>query len=315
MTGQRLRIVYMGSSDFAVPALAALYAAGHDIRFVVTQPDRVRGRNNKVLPTPVGRFAAEKGLTLLKPETLKNNEDFVKNIDNSRPDLIVVAAYGKILPKLLLNLPSLGCVNIHASLLPEYRGAAPVQRAILNGENVTGVTLMYMAEGLDTGDMIASAELETADMHAGELTEKLAALGAELLMETLPALVCGRTARVPQDSERATYAEKIEKAEGHLDLTQAAECSVRRIRAMTPVPGAYAMQGGERIVITEAMVLAGADAKGLPGEIMSVSKSGIDVCSGDGVLRILALKMPGKKAMPVSEYLKGNSFDADKHFE
>ena len=327
MNGKRLDIVYMGSADFAVPALDALRRAGHGIALVVTQPDRARGRGGKVLPTPVGLYAEANGLALRKPERLAGDEDFERALAEAAPDLIVVAAYGKLLPKPLLKLPPLGCVNIHASLLPEYRGAAPVQQAILDGKNETGVTLMYMSEGLDAGDIVASVRIDIHGMNAGELTDALARLGAELLTDMLPALADGTAPRITQDDEAATYTKKIEKADGRLDMYKAAEEIARRVRAMTPSPGAYVFRGGDRITVTaarairpdeyEAYMVAGGASLSLrketePGTTLSVSGEGIGVQTGDGVLLIEALKMPGKRAMPVKEYLKGNAFGTEE---
>ncbi len=316
MSNRNPAIVYMGSSEFAVPALKRLHEETGRVIAVVTQADRVRGRGGKVLPTPVGRYAEENGLPLLKPERLSGNEDFYRTLTQAAPDLIVVAAYGKILPKLLLELPPLGCVNIHASLLPEYRGAAPVQRAILEGKRETGVTLMYMAEGLDTGDMIASAEVDVSEMNAGQLTGVLAELGAALLVGTLPALADGTAPRIQQDESKASYAEKIEKTEGHLNPEETAGRAARLVRAMTPAPGAYMLRNGERIVVTKARAVTrdewenrAAYEEAKPGTVLSVSKDGIGIRFGEGVLLITDLKMPGRKEMPVAEYLKGNAFD------
>ena len=293
-----MKIVYFGTAEFAVPALDALLKAGHNVPFVVTQPDRPRGRGNKMQPTPVGLYAEEKGLKLLKPERLSGDEEFMAELTEARPDLIVVTAYGKVLPKQLLLLPPLGCVNIHASLLPEYRGAAPVQRAILDGKDETGVTLMYMAEGLDTGDIIACAKVQIGGMNAGELTDALARVGAELLVGTIPTIEAGAAPRLPQEDSKATYAEKVEKAEGHIDLSGSAEEAVRLVRAMTPAPGAYVLQGADRIVITKARAA-------------SPENGGINIRMGEGVLVVEELKVPGKKAMAVAEYLKGNVFDTE----
>jgi len=308
----KLKIVYMGSAGFAVPALDALLKGGHEIAAVVTQPDRARGRGGRVQPTPVGLFAEKAGMPLLKPESLKSDEGFARALREAAPDLIVVAAYGKLLPKFVLEIPALGCVNIHASLLPEYRGAAPVQRAILDGKSEAGVTLMYMAEGLDAGDMIRAAKTDISCMNAGELTDKLAGLGAELLMKELPLLAEGTAPRVPQDEGRATYAKKIDKAEGRIEFERAAEEIALKVRAMTPAPGAYILKDGERIGVTAAGAL-GPDYEGYgdasPGTVLNVSKQGIAVRAGEGVFLIEALKMPGRKAMPVGEYLKGNTFD------
>ena len=309
-------IVYMGSADFAVPALEAICDAGYEVPYVVTQPDRVRGRGGKVLSTPVGIFAGKKGLKLLKPDILKDNEEFVKSLREAAPDLIVVAAYGKILPELILEIPPLGCVNIHASLLPEYRGAAPVQRAILDGKRETGVTLMYMSKGLDSGDIIASAKTDISGLNAGELTEVLAGLGAELLLEKLPLITDGTAPRMPQDGTKATYADKIEKDEGYLSFDRTAEEIGLRVRAMTDAPGAYIMKDGEKIGVTRARALDPEEEsyegkeESDPGTVLSVTKKGIAVRAKEGVVLIEAIRMPGRKAMPVAEYLKGNSFDA-----
>jgi len=302
----------MGSADFAVPALEAIYEAGYEIPYVVTQPDRVRGRGGRVMSTPVGVYAEKKGLKLLKPERIKDNGEFALALKSAAPDLIVVAAYGKILPELILKIPPLGCVNIHASLLPEYRGAAPVQRVILDGKRETGVTLIYMSEGLDSGDIIASAKTGTSGMDAGELTEALARLGAGLLLEKLPLITDGTAPRMPQDGIRATYADKIEKDEGCLSFGRSAEEIELRVRAMTPAPGAYIMKDGEKIGVTRARALDKDEGQeeAAPGTVLNVSAKGIAVRAKDGVVLIEAIRMPGRKAMPVAEYLKGNSFDA-----
>jgi methionyl-tRNA formyltransferase len=317
----KLRIVFMGTSSFAVPALEALHLAGETIAAVVTQPDRARGRGGKTSPTPVGGFAEENGMLLLKPERLKDNGDFARALTEAAPDLIVVASYGKLLPKALLDFPPLGCVNIHASLLPEYRGAAPIQRALLDGKKETGVTLMYMGEGLDAGDMIAAARTETADMNAGMLTDRLARLGAGLLLENMQAIADGTAPRVRQDAAKATYAEKIGKAEGHIDPAAPTDEAVRRVRAMNPAPGAYLLRGGARIGVTKARAVGTGDdgmeasraayETAAPGTVLSVSNMGISVRTGDGVLLIEELQMPGKRAMAVADYLKGNAFGAD----
>jgi len=312
----KIKIIYMGSAGFAVPALEAIYEAGYEIAAVVTQPDRARGRGGRVQTTPVGLYAEKAGLPLLKPEQIKDNEEFAETLKEAAPDLIVVAAYGKLLPKLLLEIPPLGCINIHASLLPEYRGAAPVQREILDGKSETGVTLMYVSEELDAGDIIESSKVDATGMNAGELTDVLAKLGAELLLKELPLIAEGTAPREPQDAAKATYAEKIDKSEGCLRFERTAEEFVRRVRAMTPAPGAYLMKDGERIGVTCARVLDPSEAgfedceEAAPGTVLSVSAKGIAVRAGDGVVLIEAIKMPGRKAMPVREYLKGNAFEA-----
>ena len=309
MTSRNLKIVFLGSAEFAVPALDALVRAGYEVAAVVTQPDRARGRGGHTRPTPVGLYAETAGLKTLKPERLKGNDEFFEALYKAGPDLIVVAAYGKLLPKSLLEIPPLGCVNIHASLLPEYRGAAPVQRAILDGKRETGVTLIYMLEELDAGDIIADAKTDASNMNAGELTAALAGLGAALLIAELPKVADGTAKRIPQEAAKATYAEKIEKAEGELDFNRTAEDIVLRVRAMSPSPGAYIMKDGVRIGVTSAKALKH-DSDEAPGTVLEVSKQGIKARAGEGAVLIEAIKMPGRKAMPVEEYLKGNSFNA-----
>ena len=316
MNSRKLKIVFMGSAEFAVPALDALRISGYEIVAVVTQPDRARGRGGNIRPTPVGRYADEAGLLLLKPERLTDNEEFELAVKEAAPDLIVVVAYGKILPKKLLEIPPLGCVNLHASLLPEKRGAAPVQREILDGKRETGVTLIYVSEELDAGDIIAAVKTGVSEMNTGELTDVLAGLGADLLLEELPLIAEGTAPRIPQDASKATYARKIDKGEGLLDFGKTAEQIALRVRAMTPAPGAYIIKDGERIGITAVKAL-GSDAENYdayimaaPGTVVAVSNQGIAVRAGEGVVMIESLKAPGRNDMSVADYLKGNAFNA-----
>jgi methionyl-tRNA formyltransferase len=322
-------IVYFGSSGFAVPALRALVQAGSDIAYVVTQPDRVRARGGKTLPTPVKAAAIEYGLKVLEPERIRDNAAFQETLKKAAPDLLVVASYGKILPKDTLDLPVRGAVNIHASLLPEYRGAAPIQRAIMDGREETGVSLMYMGEGLDDGDVIATVRVGVSDLDAGALTERLADAGADLLIAYLPRLLAGTVIGVAQDETKATYAAKIEKSDARVDFTKSAAEIVRLVRAMSPAPGAYALRSGQdgrseggadRVGIAKARVAAAAEAteaveadgtsesKVAPGQVIKVSDEGIFVGTGEGLLVIEEVKMPGKRVMPVKDYLRGNTF-------
>ncbi len=308
-----MRIVYMGTPDFAVAPLRALHAAGHEIALVVSQPDRPKGRGKKLQPTPVKEAAQKLGLPVFQPEKIKKDPELLERMRALAPDLAVVAAYGKILPKEILEAPRLGCVNIHGSLLPKYRGSAPVQRAILNGDPVTGITLMHMAEAMDAGDMIAKAETETAGKTAGELMDELSRLGAALLIETLPAIEAGTAPRVPQDESAVTLAPMIEKAEGHLDFSRGAAALECQIRAFQPWPGAFADYEGETMKIHSAQVLAeGCGAA--PGTVLAASPAGIRVATGDGILLVTGIQAPGKKAMPVSEFLKGHAVAAGSVF-
>jgi methionyl-tRNA formyltransferase len=316
-----VRIVYMGTPAFAVPALTRLYEAGYDIVYVVTQPDRPRGRGHKLLPSPVKAKALELGLDVLEPVTIRGNDDFIGALREAAPDLIVVAAYGKILTKEVLDIPPLGCVNIHASLLPKYRGAAPVHRAIEAGEQETGITLMYMSEGLDEGDMIASSKLTIGGQNSGQITERLAAIGADLLIAGMDEIITGEAHRTPQDNGSSTYAHPVMKGEGHIDFSAPADAVVRKVRAMTPSPGAFAYLGADKVKIIEAEVADGypgagqvgeAGADDAPGTVAGGKTDGVLVNTGEGMIVIKIIQMPGKKPVIVKDYLRGNSFGADR---
>ncbi|MDR0817244.1 MAG: methionyl-tRNA formyltransferase [Clostridiales Family XIII bacterium] len=320
MTNQA-KIIYMGTPDFAVPALSLLFEAGYDITYVVTQPDRPRGRGHKLAPSPVKSKALELGLKVLQPERIRGDDDFVAALREASPDLIVVAAYGKILTKEVLDIPQLGCVNIHASLLPKYRGAAPVHRAIEAGEEETGVTLMYMSEGLDEGDMIASSSISVGAMNSGQVTDRLAQAGAELLISRMDLILSGRAHRTPQDDASSTYARPVSKDEGHIDFSDSARAVVRKVRAMTPQPGAFAYLGGEKVRIIEAECAGSneetktdAGMDDAPGTIENGETDGVLVSTGKGLVVFKTIQMPGKKPVKVKDYLRGNSFGA-KRFE
>lgn len=303
-----MRIVYMGTPDFAVPALEALAKSGHDVVAVVTQPDKARDRGKKVQFTPVKAKALEYDIPVLQPEKVKHNEEFYRTLVELKPDLIVVAAYGKILPVSVLELPKYGCVNIHASLLPKYRGAAPIHRAIINGDPVTGVTLMYMAEGMDTGDMIVKAETKIGTKTVEEMHEELAELGARLLMDTLPQLLDGTAPRQAQEESLATYAPMVFKQDGVLDFAKSAEQLCCLVRGMNSWPGASTTYRGQVVKVWEAQPLPQETGKA-PGTVLSVDKTGLKVACGEGVINITKLQFPGKRAMAVSDYIKGNTVD------
>lgn len=309
-----LRIVYMGSSEFAVPALRALTRLPEvQVPLVFTQPDRPRDRGKKLQPTPVKQFAETARIQTVSPERL-SDAAVPAALAEAAPDLIVVASYGKILPKSVLEFPALGCVNIHASLLPKYRGAAPIHWAVADGETETGVTLIFMDEGLDDGDMIAQRRVPIGDLDTGRLTAALAEAGAELLLETLPAIADGTAPRVPQDETLATYARKVTKEDAHIDFAQGAREALRQIRAANPDPGAYAQIGDSRLKIVSARLPLAEGEQGLstrvalPGTVLSVSAQGIFVQTGNGLLVIDAVGMPGKKPMSLADYLRGNAF-------
>ncbi|MBR7148443.1 MAG: methionyl-tRNA formyltransferase [Firmicutes bacterium] len=303
-----MRIVYMGTPDFAVPALEALAKSEHEVVAVVTQPDKARDRGKKVQFTPVKTKALEYDIPVYQPEKVKTNEEFYQQLVDLAPDLIVVAAYGKILPVSILELPKYGCVNIHASLLPKYRGAAPIHRAIINGDKTTGVTLMYMAEGMDTGDMIAKAETEIGLKTVEMMHEELADLGAKLLMDTLPQLLSGTAPREPQNEEEATHAPMVFKQDGVLDYTRSADMLCCLVRGMNSWPVASTSYQGNVVKVWEAEALEKTSDK-VPGTILSCDKTGLKVACGEGIINITKLQFPGKRAMEVADYIKGNTME------
>lgn len=303
-----LKIVYMGTPDFAVAPLKKLAASGYDVRLVVTQPDKARDRGKKVRPTPVKAAAEQAGIEVLQPEKIKNNDDFIEKIKEISPDIIIVAAYGKILPPQLLAIPPLGCVNIHASLLPRFRGAAPINRSIMAGDEETGVTLMYMEEGLDTGDMIAAAATRIERKNAEELYAELSELGAKLLIEYLPRIASGDIQPEKQDDSLACYAPMIAKEEGHIDFSGSAFKIDCFVRGMPLRPGAYADYNGVQLKIRGAMAVD-MTSEGLPGTIIDIDSKNIYVACGEGVLAVTDIQLPGKKSVRVEDYLRGNSIE------
>jgi len=303
-----MKIIYMGTPDFAVPALEALAAAGHEIGYVVTQPDAVRDRGKKVKMTPVKEKALELGIKVLQPERVKGDEEFFETISAYEPDLIAVAAYGQILPKNVLDLPKLGCVNIHGSLLPRWRGAAPIQRSIQYGDEETGITIMYMEEGLDTGAMLSKRSTQIADKNGEQLHDELSVMGAELLVETLPKLEAGEIVPEKQDDSLSTYAKMLSKKEGQIDFTKSPEEIERMIRAFDSWPGAYTAYGDKVMKIWKASVKNNKN-DAVPGTVTAVSKAGIEIAAGGSTLVAEIIQMPGKKRVAVGEFLKGNNIE------
>ena len=290
-----MRIVFMGSPDFAVPSLEALVAAGHDIVAAYAQPPRPAGRGKADRKTAVHERAEELGIEVRTPRTLRSEEE-QEHFRALDADLAVVAAYGLILPKTILEAPRLGCVNVHASLLPRWRGAAPIQRAILAGDEISGVTLMQMDEGLDTGPMLARQTIDIRHKNAGEVAEEMSNLGARLLIDWL----ARPTPAEPQPIAGATYASKIDKAETRIDWTQAAAEIERQVRAFNPVPGAWFEANGERLKLLKAAV--GADASGKPGEVLDDQ---LNIACGSGYIRPLKVQRAGRAAITAGELLRG----------
>ncbi|SHH28554.1 methionyl-tRNA formyltransferase [Thermosyntropha lipolytica DSM 11003] len=300
-----MRIVYMGTSDFAVYPLRMLLDSGYDVKGVVTQPDKPRGRGKKLAFSPVKEVAVMHNLSLFQPARIKSPEavEFVKSW---QPDLIVVVAYGQILSRELLSLPPLGCINIHASLLPFYRGPAPIQRALMNGEKETGVTIMYMDEGLDTGDIIKQWKMPVdEDINYGELKDVLTKKGAELLIETIKDMEKGKVERYKQDHSQATYAPMLTPDDEIIMWDKSAGEIHNKIRALSPVPGAYSYIEGFKLKIFRSRVVE-KTGYGVPGEIKGISREGFLVQTGEGILEILEVQREGKKRMSSLDFLRGS---------
>jgi len=299
-----LRIVFLGTPDFAVASLDALIAAGHHLVQVVTQPPRPAGRGKTRQPTPVQLAATAAGLPVRCPATLKDPA-VAADLAALDADVLVVVAYGLILPRAFLDLARLGAVNVHASLLPRWRGAAPIQRAILAGDTETGVTIMQLEAGLDTGPMLAQARVEIGPRTtAGELHDRLAALGAGLLAETVADLARGRVTPRPQPAEGVTYAAKIAKAEGEIQWRRPAPDLDRLIRALSPWPGAFCRLGGERVKVHLAEPVPGT---GAPGTILD---DRLTVACGEAALRLVRLQRPGRQPLAATEFLRGRPVPA-----
>ncbi|CAH1207287.1 Methionyl-tRNA formyltransferase [Paenibacillus plantiphilus] len=311
-----MRIIFMGTPDFAVPSLQALIGAGHEVVLVVTQPDRPKGRKKTMTPPPVKEAALLHGLPVEQPERLRSS-DTVSSIAALNPDLIITAAYGQILPKAVLEVPRLGCVNVHGSLLPRYRGGAPIQRSIMNGEQVTGVTIMYMAEGLDTGDMISRVELPISDEDtSGTMFEKLSAAGAELLMATLPSIEDGTVQAAVQNEADATYAPNLTREDERINWSGSARSIFNQVRGLSPMAGAFTLWNGETFKLWACQIIEakkdGADVQ--PGTVIDASSEGILVGTGDGLLLLTTVQPAGKRAMPAAEFLKGAKLAAGSQF-
>jgi methionyl-tRNA formyltransferase len=310
-----MRVVFAGTPDFARAALERLHAAGFRIPLVLSQPDRPAGRGMQLQASPVKQFALAQRFDIAQPRSLRLDGKFPDDaaavraaLEAARPDVMVVAAYGLILPQWVLDLPRLGCLNIHASLLPRWRGAAPIHRAIEAGDTETGVTIMQMDAGLDTGDMLIAERMAIhPDDTTGRLHDRLAQLGARLIVEALELAACGGMPRTPQPEEGVTYAHKIDKAEAQVDWSQPARVIERRLRAFDPFPGATTALGKDALKLWRGQVLDGAADSQPAGTVLSAGPEGIDVATGDGVLRLIELQRAGGKRLPAADFLRGAS--------
>jgi methionyl-tRNA formyltransferase len=309
-----LRIVFLGTPAFAVPSLRALLCSPHAVVAVVTQPDRPRGRGHKVRPEAVKLAALEAGLPVLQPERL-NEPGFRDTLGGLAPDLGVVAAYGKLLPEALLALPRLGMINVHASMLPRWRGAAPVHRAILAGDEVSGVTIMRVVKALDAGPMLAATPTPIGpDETSAELERRLAELGAQLLVEAVDSVAAGTAVEIPQDESAVTYAPRLSRAESQIDWARPAAAVHNQIRGLHPWPLAAAMFRGQRTRLLRSAVATQADVDATPGTVYAVQPDAIEVATRPGAVRVTQLQIAGKAAMSAAEFLRGHPVQPGDRF-
>ena len=304
-----MKILFMGTPDFAVFSLKALIAAGHELCGVVTQPDKPRGRGYTLTPPPVKVTATEAGIPVYQPATLRD-EEFAALLSELDPDICVVVAYGKILPENVLKYPKHGCINVHGSLLPEYRGAAPMQRAIMDGKAVTGITTMYMDVGLDTGDMLLRSEVDILENDNFEdIHDKLGKCGADLLVETVAAIANGSAVRIPQNEAEATYAAKITKADCFIDFSKDAKCVHDLIRGLSPIPLSFThTPDGKLLKVTASKLSALSKTGAGAGEVISL-EGGITVACGQGAVTLLGVVPEGRSRMSAEDFIRGRKIN------
>lgn len=309
-----MKILFMGTPDFAVEALEKIIGAGHDVCTVITQPDRVKGRGFKLSYPAVKTCAIKYNIPVVQPESIKKDPDLILRLLQMKPDLFVIVAFGQILPEAVLSIPKFGCINVHASLLPKYRGAAPINWAIINGEKETGVTTMLMDEGLDTGDILLKQSiLISSDETAGELHDRLKVIGADLLINTIDKLASGKIQREKQDNEKFTYAPRINKETGKIDWNKTALNIKNLVRGLNPYPGAYSKIGRVKLKIWKADI-ENCNAK-TPGMIWSIDKSGIHVYSTDGGIIIKEVQAENGKKVDAYAYTLGHHIEPGLRFE
>lgn len=309
-----MKTVFMGTPDFATEVLRRLYDSENSVELVITQPDRAKNRGKKIQPTPVKALAEEHQTPVYQPEKIRKDEQVIEKLKDVSPDVIVVAAYGQILPEEILGLPKYGCINVHASLLPRLRGASPIQHAIINGDEKTGVTIMQMAKGLDTGDMLTKAEIEIGSMNGQQLHDALAKIGGDLLIETLRLINDGKVVPEPQDEALATYAGMISKKDGKIDFNKSPDEIERLIRGFDPWPGAFCSLDGETVKIWRANAIE-ETSENKPGTVVFADETGIGICCGGKILKVTEIQAPGKKRMKVSDYLRGHKITKESRFE
>ena len=312
-----MKIVFMGTPDFAQKSLEALYNAGHEILAVVTNIDKPKGRGMKLVESPVKEYAKSKNLTIFQPEKVRKNIEFIEQIKKLEPDVICVVAYGKILPSEILEIPKLGCINVHASLLPKYRGAAPIQWAVLNGDKTTGVTTMYMDIGMDTGDMILKQEVEIGENETtGELWDRLSIIGADLLVKTLDQIEKGTAPRIKQ-SDDFTMAPMLNKEISKIDWQEKTAKQIKNlVRGLNPIMGAYSYLNGKKIKFWKVEVEEDTNSNQENGTVIKANdKDGLYIKAKDGILKIIEIQGENAKRMNANDFLRGNKIEIGQKFE
>ena len=312
-----MKIVFMGTPDFAQKSLEALYNAGHEILAVVTNIDKPKGRGMKLVESPVKEYAKSKNLTIFQPEKVRKNIEFIEQIKKLEPDVICVVAYGKILPSEILEIPKLGCINVHASLLPKYRGAAPIQWAVLNGDKTTGVTTMYMDVGMDTGDMILKQEVEIGENETtGELWDRLSIIGADLLVKTLDQIEKGTAPRIKQ-SDDFTMAPMLNKEISKIDWQEKTAKQIKNlVRGLNPIMGAYSYLNGKKIKFWKVEVEEDTNSNQENGTVIKANdKDGLYIKAKDGILKIIEIQGENAKRMNANDFLRGNKIEIGQKFE
>ena len=312
-----MKIVFMGTPDFAEKSLEAIYYAGHEILAVVTNPDRPKGRGMKLVASPVKEFALEKNLKIYQPEKVKNNVEFIEKIKRFKPDVICVVAYGKILPKEILEISKFGCINVHGSLLPHYRGAAPIQWAVLNGDKTTGITTMYMDTGMDTGDMILKEEIEIGENDTtGDVWEKLSKIGANLLVKTLKQIEEGTAPRIPQGTD-FSMAPMLDKEMSKIDWENKDAKQIKNlVRGLNPIMGTYSYLDGKKIKFWKVDALQDEDSNVENGTVIKAdSKEGLYIKAKNGIIKVLEIQGENAKKMSIQDFLRGNKIEIGSKFE
>lgn len=318
-----MKILFMGTPDFARESLESVYNAGYEILGIVTNPDKPKGRGMKMMPSPVKEFAIEKDINVYQPQMVKGNEEFIEEIKTLNPDVICVVAYGKILPKEILDIPKLGCINVHGSLLPKYRGAAPIQWAVLNGDKITGITTMYMDIGMDTGDMILKQEVEIGENETtGELWDRLSKIGGELLVQTLKQIEKGVAPREKQGDD-FSMAPMLNKEMAKIDWENKTAQEIKNlVRGLNPIMGAYTFLDSKKIKFWKVETISDEEIstqniEGLKNGtvIISDSRDGLFIKAKEGILKVLEIQGENAKRMPIQDFLRGNSIEVFKVFE